>query len=119
MTPMKAIRARCLDCSGGSSKEVRSCTISDCPLYEYRLGHRPQQKILTPMRAIRAHCVSCCNGSTREPTLCTAKKCPLQPYKLGKRPQRHNPPSELLEDETMAVAPNFLANTAIYGGGIE
>ena len=119
MTPMKAIRARCLDCSGGSSKEVRSCTINDCPLYEYRLGHRPQQKILTPMKAIRAHCVSCCNGSTREPSLCTAEKCPLQPYKLGKRPQRHNSLSELLEAETMAVAPNILANTAIYGGGIE
>lgn len=38
MTPLKAIRAKCLDCSGGSAKEVRECPAKDCPLYEYRSG---------------------------------------------------------------------------------
>lgn len=41
MTPMKAIRAKCLDCCGGSAKEVRACTSTKCPLFPYRLGHRP------------------------------------------------------------------------------
>lgn len=41
MTPMKAIRANCLDCCGGSPKEVRLCPSAKCPLYPYRLGHRP------------------------------------------------------------------------------
>lgn len=40
-TPMKAIRAKCLDCSGGSANEVKHCPITDCPLYPYRLGKNP------------------------------------------------------------------------------
>lgn len=40
-TPMKAIRAKCLDCSNGQYIEVKLCPIEKCPLYEYRLGHRP------------------------------------------------------------------------------
>lgn len=116
MTPLKSIRARCLDCSGGSSKEVRECSFTDCPLYEYRLGHRPKEKMLTPMKAIRAHCVACCDGNVREPALCTAKKCPLWAYKSGKRPKGNNTLSEPLETETMPLAPDFLANRGITGG---
>lgn len=40
-TPLKAIRAKCLECSCDSAHEVRMCSITECPLYEYRLGHRP------------------------------------------------------------------------------
>jgi len=42
MTPLKAIRKKCLDCSAGSFKEVKLCPITDCGLYEYRLGKRPE-----------------------------------------------------------------------------
>ncbi len=42
VTPMKAIRAKCLDCSGGSPKEVRLCLIHTCSLYPYRFGKRPE-----------------------------------------------------------------------------
>jgi hypothetical protein len=41
LRPLKAIRAKCLDCSGGSQAEVRLCEIQDCPLYPYRMGHNP------------------------------------------------------------------------------
>lgn len=41
LTPMKAIRAKCLDCSCGSRKEVAGCVIPDCSLYPYRFGKRP------------------------------------------------------------------------------
>jgi hypothetical protein len=41
LRPLKAIRAKCLDCGGGSQAEVRLCEIEDCPLYPYRLGHNP------------------------------------------------------------------------------
>lgn len=44
MTPLKAIRAKCLDCSCGSANEVRLCPIKDCALYEYRFGHNPSRK---------------------------------------------------------------------------
>lgn len=43
-TPMKAIRMKCLECSGGSHKEVRECHLIDCPLYNYRFGKRPEGK---------------------------------------------------------------------------
>jgi len=35
----KAIRLKCIDCSGGSLSEVRLCPVVDCPLYEYRMGN--------------------------------------------------------------------------------
>jgi len=41
LRPLKAIRAKCLDCCGGISKEVSLCEISDCPLFPYRFGKRP------------------------------------------------------------------------------
>ena len=40
MTPMKAIRAKCLDCCGGVCKMVRECTAPNCPLWPYRFGRR-------------------------------------------------------------------------------
>ena len=39
--PVKAIRAFCLECCGGSSAEVRECTSSNCPLKPFRLGKNP------------------------------------------------------------------------------
>lgn len=44
LTPMKAIRAKCLDCSCWNVNEVRMCPIHDCPLYPYRDGHNPARK---------------------------------------------------------------------------
>lgn len=41
-TPIKAIRAKCLDCTCGQVAEVRECPIKECPLHEYRMGHRPK-----------------------------------------------------------------------------
>ncbi|MDM8330471.1 hypothetical protein QUW42_09280 [Desulfovibrio piger] len=44
LTPLRAIRAKCLDCSAGSLKEVRECVMLDCPLYPYRMGKSPNRK---------------------------------------------------------------------------
>lgn len=41
LTPLKAIRAKCLECSCGQVVEVRLCVLHDCALYPYRMGHRP------------------------------------------------------------------------------
>lgn len=35
-----AIRAKCMDCSGGSRREVQNCRVNDCPLRPYRVGDR-------------------------------------------------------------------------------
>ena len=42
LTPIKAIRAKCMDCCAGQFVEVRLCAVEKCPLYEYRMGHRPK-----------------------------------------------------------------------------
>ena len=44
ITPLRAIRARCLECSGGSASEVRECPVLGCPLYPYRDGHNPARR---------------------------------------------------------------------------
>lgn len=43
-TPIRAIRAKCLDCMCGSAQEVRLCPVTDCSLYPYRMGHNPARK---------------------------------------------------------------------------
>ena len=44
LTPIKAIRKYCLDCSGDSVNEVKICPCKDCFLYPYRLGKNPYIK---------------------------------------------------------------------------
>ena len=43
-TPIKAIRAKCLDCCSFQAQEVRLCPCQDCPLFPYRMGHNPNRK---------------------------------------------------------------------------
>ncbi len=42
LTPMRAIRQKCLECCAGQASEVRNCMIQNCALYRYRFGHRPE-----------------------------------------------------------------------------
>jgi len=44
LTPLKAIRLKCLDCSGGSAQEVKNCALSECPLFPYRFASNPYTK---------------------------------------------------------------------------
>ncbi len=44
LTPMKAISRKCIDCSCGSSNEVKLCPVKNCPLYDYRFGKDPHRK---------------------------------------------------------------------------
>lgn len=42
LTPIKAIRKKCLDCCCGQAQEVRLCDVKTCTLRPYRMGHRPK-----------------------------------------------------------------------------
>lgn len=44
LSPLKAIRAKCLDCTAEQPKEVRLCPSENCPLWPYRMGHNPNRK---------------------------------------------------------------------------
>lgn len=57
LTPLKAIRKHCLECCGGSRREVELCTANpkdiagsedpelytSCSLYQYRFGTNPRR----------------------------------------------------------------------------
>lgn len=47
LTPVKAIRFKCLDCCVGQISEVRLCPVKTCPIYPYRMGKRPQNVEIT------------------------------------------------------------------------
>ncbi len=49
MSPIKAIRARCLDCCAGQIQEVRYCTARKCPSWPFRMGTDfwREKKVLT------------------------------------------------------------------------
>ena len=44
MTPLKAIRAKCLDCCCGNAAEVERCPCGDCSLFPFRFGKNPYNK---------------------------------------------------------------------------
>jgi len=87
LTPLRAIRARCLDCSE-TAADVRTCECPDCPLYRYRHGHLPEDDPRRPLKAIRAYCLWCCDDSSTEVSVCHPLDCPLREFRRGKNPAR-------------------------------
>jgi hypothetical protein len=100
-TPLKAIRMRCLDCSGMCPSEVRNCDRDGirehwCELWPYRMGHRPEKKpALSALQSIRRYCVdNCMCGQVNEVRLCPqgfdgpGTTCPLYEFRFGHNPNR-------------------------------
>jgi hypothetical protein len=54
LSVLEAIRFKCIDCSNGSISNVKSCVISDCCLYPFRMGCRPTFEGDPPKRAMSA-----------------------------------------------------------------
>ena len=83
---LRNLRERCLDCTGGEQGRVRTCDVRECPLWDYRMGHRPKgyKARWTPLRALRAYCLWCCLDQAKEVRLCPATSCPLWPWRMGK-----------------------------------
>ena len=46
-SPLKAIRAKCLECCCGSAYEVKHCPIKSCPLYDLRFGKSGRTRSMT------------------------------------------------------------------------
>ena len=42
--PVKAIRAKCIDCCCGSTAEIKECSAVKCPLYPFRFGKNPYRQ---------------------------------------------------------------------------
>ena len=41
VSPLRALRLKCLDCCNGSAQEVRLCTAIDCSSWPFRMGRNP------------------------------------------------------------------------------
>lgn len=83
LTPLKAIRKKCINCQGHEVKEVRFCIHEDCPLHSLRMGHGSR----STLQKIRAFCLWCCDGQRKEVELCPTEDCSLWEYRFGRRPQ--------------------------------
>jgi len=44
LTPMSAIREKCLECCTWSWREVKKCPCNDCAIYPYRFGKNPKKE---------------------------------------------------------------------------
>ena len=60
--PLKAIRQKCVDCSGGSIAEVAACTITRCALHPFRMGKNPHRKQQTDAQREAARARALANG---------------------------------------------------------
>jgi len=89
MTPLQAIRKKCVDCSGDKPREVKQCNANSCPLHPYRHGKRPRVKPpLTALKSIRAKCLNDCGeqGDRAGSNKCPIDNCHLHKFRMGKNP---------------------------------
>lgn len=80
----KAIRLRCIDCSGFNMAEVGRCAFVDCSLHPYRSGSGYQAPAERD-KSIREYCLGCMAGQLHEVRLCSSVDCTLHQYRLPKK----------------------------------
>lgn len=92
MTPLRAIRRKCLWCCGDSRQEVRLCPATQCPLWPLRMGTGHEGTPLSPLAAIRAKCLDCVGGIMGGIRSCDVEilegPCSLHPFRMGKLPEK-------------------------------
>jgi hypothetical protein len=52
---LRAIKAYCRECAGGSYLEVLFCHLLDCPLYPYRTGYSEKENETSLAAALKKH----------------------------------------------------------------
>ena len=64
VSPLRALRLKCLDCCNESSQEVRLCTAVDCASWPFRMAKKPWRRKLDPQEraALQARLVP--NGAS-------------------------------------------------------
>ncbi len=65
----------------GSVHQVKECSMTTHPLYEYRLGELPEDKTYRDrITAIRKTCIDCCGGN-KEVNECIFTDCHLYKFR--------------------------------------
>jgi len=88
LSPLKSIRAFCLECCAGQRIEVRKCPAQNCPLHSLRFGRRPKRYSISVLKSIRQKCLDCSGFVLKEVRKCTFVHCPLYPFRQGRNPHR-------------------------------
>jgi hypothetical protein len=132
VSPLRALRNHCQWCCNGSAHEVKLCSATSCPLWAFRLGHRPaaEEKAAaaevklyplerasmgaeflakggTTLKAIRRRCLDCSGGSQVAANACAASDCDLHPFRKGK-----NPNFKISEERRFRLAESLAATRA-------
>lgn len=76
----RAIREKCLNCSGWILKEVANCEFIDCDLYPFRSG-KGKQEAKERAKSVRNYCLWCMNDQPGEVAKCPCHDCSLWPYR--------------------------------------
>jgi hypothetical protein len=93
LSPLQAVRHKCLDCCCESSQEVELCPVEGCLLWPFRFGRYPEghRGPKTVLRPIKRKCKDCMpeafKPGTRAVVDCEKKCCPIFPYRLGTNPK--------------------------------
>lgn len=75
MSPMQAIRRKCLDCSGHQISEVKLCETVNCSLWPFRAGRHPYTKT----RLLEADSEeSGCSGASQPPNYLSSEIGPQE-----------------------------------------
>ena len=92
LTPLQAIRKKCLWCMAGNAKQVSECNLKDCPFYYYRFGRKENpgdgKELKSTLKSIRAFCLECSTFNVTEVRNCDIKDCPIYPFRMGRNPNR-------------------------------
>jgi hypothetical protein len=113
LTPLQAIRLKCLWCCNGSAHEVAVCPAKACSSWSFRFGHKPSNEIIadqgdtllhplewrmtaaqfhagwhSALKAIKRKCFDCSSASKSEVRTCALADCALHPFRQGKNPNR-------------------------------
>lgn len=105
LAPSKAIRAFCLDCTGGNDAEVRRCSArpghpgvidaGSCHVWPWRMGGKSDKsrapKVPARGRCIRLECLNCMAGNRDAVKGCPSTGCALYPHRRGKNPNMARP----------------------------
>ena len=86
MSPLSAVRKKCLWCCNGKPKEVAQCPVEGCELFPFRFGVNPNKKTRLKLKTIRSKCIDCSAGSLKEVNECWDTNCPLFPLRMGRNP---------------------------------
>lgn len=122
LPPLKAIRARCLECAQ-SAPDVRKCphepgALNACSLWPFRFGKKPsgRRESRAVRKAIRQHCVWCSGSDPQEPRRCPSVTCPLWPYRRDVRTSEN--PSYLTPREGRSAVCDAKTDLTARGGMI-